>query len=119
MSAIDEMCKLLGIDVTKSPVRAAPLAISDTTSLPILGLTPRQFRTFLRDHGVPFAKIGRRVVARADDVMATIDRLSGRGSVRIEPEPYNEAAIIARAARAREAPVDDRRARKDAKKRMG
>jgi hypothetical protein len=67
--------------------------VSDATAMACLGLTPRQFRAFVREHQVPHARIGRRTCARMDHVLATIDRLSGAAL-----PAWSEDEVIARAA---------------------
>ena len=56
----------------------APLAISDLTAPAQIGLEARPFREFLVREGVPHARIGQRVIARREDVLAAIDRLAER-----------------------------------------
>lgn len=73
----------------------SPVVVSDLTALPIVGLTGRQFRAWVRDASIPHAKVGRRTLARLDDVLAAIDRSSGRGAA---PPRWDEEEIIARAA---------------------
>jgi hypothetical protein len=81
----------------RATVVVGALLVTDLTSLPVCGLTPRQFRTFLHDHDVPRCKIGRRTVVRVDRLLEVIDRLSGR-----RPSPdWSEEETIARAARSR------------------
>lgn len=54
--------------------------VSDLTSLAVLGLVARQFKAFLRTNGIPHCKVGRRTLAKTDDVLAVIDRLTGAPS---------------------------------------
>jgi hypothetical protein len=83
-------------DSSRSPgvERLSPVVVSDLTALVVVGLTARQFRAFLREHEVPHAKVGRRTLARLEDVLDAIDRSSGRGAT---PARWNEEEIIARA----------------------
>lgn len=75
------------------PPAVVAVVVSDATSLAVVGLTPRQFRAFLREQSVPHAKVGRRTVARVDRVLEAIDRLSGT-NVRA---PWSEEETIRRA----------------------
>jgi hypothetical protein len=78
----------------------APVLVSDATSFAIVGLTPRQFRAFVREHGVPHAKIGRRTVVRLDRLLEVHDRLSG-AEPRRPSAAWDEDTIVAMAARPR------------------
>jgi hypothetical protein len=73
-------------------VRFAPVAISDATSFEALGINGRQFRTWLREAGVPHKRIGRRTVALVEHVRAALG-----GDARVAPA-FDRAALIARAA---------------------
>jgi len=53
------------------------LTVTDRTCAAVLGLEPRVFRQLLISAKIPHARIGRRVVARADLVLAALDRLAG------------------------------------------
>lgn len=55
-----------------------PAAVSDRTSAAVLGLDARPYREFLVREQVPFARVGRRVVARLDLVLAALDRVAAR-----------------------------------------
>jgi hypothetical protein len=79
-----------------------PVIVSDLTSLPAVGLTARQFLAFVRAHQVPHAKVGRRVLARLDDLLNALDRLSGRGAPKPAAVPVARAALIESAARGRQ-----------------
>lgn len=50
----------------------APVTVTDRTCAAVLGLEPRVFRAWLMAANVPHAHIGRRVVARVDDVLAAL-----------------------------------------------
>jgi hypothetical protein len=82
-------------------VKAPPLVVvaatlvSDATSMAVLGLTPRQYRAFLVERGVPHFKAGRRTLARLDRILEAADRLSGAAP----RAAWNEAEVIAEAAR--------------------
>ncbi len=61
----------------KPRATAAPLTVSDQTAFDLLGLTERQFRDLLRAHpAIPRTVIGRRVLVRADVLVAFLDRLA-------------------------------------------
>ncbi len=79
----------------KTPLLASAVVVSDATALAVVGLTARQFRTFVREHGVPYARVGRRTLARVDHILAALDRLSGATA-----PAWSEAAVIEAAARA-------------------
>ena len=79
----------------------AAAVVSDATSLAAVGLTPRQFKAFVREHAVPHAKVGRRTVARLDRILEAIDRLSGVAEPRLPASAWDEAAVVAIAARPR------------------
>ena len=57
-------------------LNVTPATVSDRTCAAILGLEPRVFRDLLVREGIQHAKIGRRVVARLEHVLAEIDRLA-------------------------------------------
>jgi hypothetical protein len=82
----------------KPPTVIAAAVVSDATSLAVVGLSARQFRAFLVAQSVPHAKVGRRTVARLEDVLAVIDRLSGRAAP-ASRIPWSEAEVIELAAR--------------------
>ena len=88
------------------PVRLRPgigvvttVLVSDGTSLVVLGLTARQFRTFVRKRGIPDKKVGRRTVARLDHVLEATG-LSGVDSCRPDTA-WSEDAVVAMASRPR------------------
>jgi hypothetical protein len=83
----------------RAAVVLAAVVISDATSLAALGLTGRQFKAFVREHAIPHAKVGRRTVARLDRVLEAIDRLSGVAEPRRPASSWDEAAVVAMAAR--------------------
>lgn len=49
-----------------------PVTVTDRTCAAVLGLDPRVFRDWLASANVPHARIGRRVVACVDDVLAAM-----------------------------------------------
>jgi hypothetical protein len=84
--------------VTAPRVAAVPLAVSDASAFAVVGLTPRQFRAFVREHGLPAVKAGRRLLVRVDVLLAALDRLSGASAREQPPAEWDEAAIVAAAA---------------------
>jgi hypothetical protein len=94
----DEPPKALGVRTAVGMGAIPVVLVSDATALPAVGLSPRQFKTFVREHAVPHAKVGRRTVARLDRILEAIDRLSGVAEPR-RPASWDEAAIVEMAAR--------------------
>jgi hypothetical protein len=84
--------------VTAPRATVAPITVSDATALAVVGLTPRQFRAFVREQGIPRVRVGRRTLVRVDRLLEAIDRLSGA-----TPRPcaaaWDEQATIEAAAR--------------------
>jgi hypothetical protein len=85
----------------------APATVSDLTAPAVIGIEAWQFRTLLQRERVPHARLGKRVVARVDHVLAAIDRLALEAvkteapSVdRVDAEPTTDA-ILARIGRVR------------------
>jgi hypothetical protein len=62
-----------------SSLSITPATVSDLTAPAVIGLEAWQFRELLRDAQIPHARIGRRVVARVDLVVAAIDNLARQG----------------------------------------
>jgi len=58
----------------------APATVTDRTAPLVLGLEPRAFRELVIDHHVRHARVGRgvgrRIIARLEDVLAVLDRLA-------------------------------------------
>jgi hypothetical protein len=63
-----------------SALAVAPATVTDLTSPVVLGLEPRCFRELLAREKIAHARIGRRVVARLEAVLAAVDRLSSEGA---------------------------------------
>lgn len=61
-------------------IAVAPVAVSDRTCAALLGIEPRVFRELLAREGVPIVRVGRRVLARVEDVEAVLARLAGQPS---------------------------------------
>ena len=59
-----------------SSLAVSPLAVTDRTCAAVLGIEPRVFRELLVRESVSHARLGRRVVARVEDVLAALDRLA-------------------------------------------
>jgi len=95
----DEPPKALGIRAAVGMGAIPVVLVSDATALPAVGLSPRQFKAFVREHAVPHAKVGRRTVARLDRILEAIDRLSGVAEPRRSVSAWDEAAIVEMAAR--------------------
>ncbi len=55
---------------------AMPALVSDLTAPLLVGIEPRHFREFLSRERVPHARVGHRVIARMEHVVAAIDRLA-------------------------------------------
>lgn len=84
-----------GADGPPAP-RLGPAAalVSDATALAVVGLTKRQFRDFLRERGIPSAKVGRRTLARLDAVLAAMG-LAGDPAPAAETEEWSADALHA------------------------
>jgi hypothetical protein len=54
-----------------------PLCVSDKTSLAVLGVPWRTLRSFLDEHQIPSARMGRRRVVRLDVLFEALDKVSG------------------------------------------
>jgi hypothetical protein len=76
-----------------------PIFVSDENALSATGLSPRQFREFVREHGIPYVKYKRLTLVRADHLLDAHDRLSGGGEPRRRAPAWDEKAIVALAAR--------------------
>jgi hypothetical protein len=55
-----------------APASVGALLVSDRTALAVSGLNPRQFRAYVRKHGIPHAKVARRMLVRADVLLAAL-----------------------------------------------
>lgn len=66
-------------------ITVGPVAVSDRTCGSLLGVEPRVFRALLAREGVPVVRIGRRVLARVEDIEAALCRLAGQ-TVDVEDE---------------------------------
>ena len=82
----------------KEPVQV--LLVSDATAMQSVGLTPRRFRELIRELGIPHARAGRRMLVRADLLLAAVDKIAGVPAC--TAAGYDEAALLARASRPRE-----------------
>jgi hypothetical protein len=85
-----------------------PLTVSDLTAAAMVGLAPRPFREFLRAERVRHARVGRRVVARVEDVLGALDRVANRQAddelvEAANTQPDAGAALLARIGRVRSA----------------
>jgi len=77
----------------KAPT-AAPLLVSDANAEAVVGLSGRQLRRLIKEHGLPVLRVGRRTLVRASDLLALF-----AGAPPPAPEPWDESAVIASAAR--------------------
>ena len=84
--------------MTAPRLTVAPITVSDATALATVGLTPRQFRAFVQEHGIPRVRIGRRTIVRVDRLLEVVDRLSG-ATPRLSAAAWDEEATIKAAAR--------------------
>jgi hypothetical protein len=80
-----------------SGLTAAPAAVSDLTCHIVVGLEARSFRELLIRERVAHARLGRRVIARVEDVLDALDRLAGAvmqmapvSQIQDEPQPEQE-----------------------------
>jgi hypothetical protein len=55
-----------------STLSVAAVTVTDRTCAHVLGLEPRCFRSLVSSRKVPHAVVGRRIVARIDDVLAAL-----------------------------------------------
>jgi hypothetical protein len=60
------------VDSDDGPPAPPALLVSDRTALAVVGLTPRKFRTLVRERGIPSVKVGRRTLVRADDLLRAL-----------------------------------------------
>jgi hypothetical protein len=61
-----------------SAIAVAPVTVTDLTAPIIFGLEARQFRDLVRLEKIEHARIGQRVVARVDDVLDALARITTR-----------------------------------------
>jgi hypothetical protein len=78
--------------------RLSAVIVTDATALSVVGLSPRQFRAFVRVHGIPHVRSGRRTLVRVDRLLEVVDRLSG-APARASDAAWDEGAVVAAAAR--------------------
>lgn len=82
-------------------IAVAPVAVSDRTCAALLGLEPRVFRELCVREEIPIVRLGRRVLARVEDVEAALVRLAGQ-AVDVEDErPRGAGAVLALVGRQR------------------
>jgi hypothetical protein len=53
-----------------------PITVTDRTCALVLGLEPRVYRALVVRERIPHARLGRRMVARIEDILAVFDRLA-------------------------------------------
>ncbi len=59
-----------------SSLGIVPVTVTDRTCAAVLGLEPRVYRELVTRVRIPHATIGRRIVARVDDMLAALDRMA-------------------------------------------
>jgi hypothetical protein len=85
----------------------APVTVTDRTAPLVLGLEPRVYRELIARERVPHARVGRRVVARVEDVLVALDRLAAKGDDALAneapatPQPRGVDRVLALVGRAR------------------
>ncbi len=80
-----------------SVLAVAPVTITDRTAPLVLGLEPRAYRELVTRFRVPHARIGRRIVARVEDVLAAFDRISReRDDAESDPADFETADDLLR-----------------------
>jgi hypothetical protein len=70
----------------------APATVSDRTAPLVLGLEPRVYRDLVARLRIRHARLGRRVIARVEDVLAALDRIAEAHDAMPEasPEPVGD-----------------------------
>lgn len=79
---------------------AAPVVVSDQTSLDVLGMGPRQFRALIVERAIPHTTWKRHVFARLDDLLEALGLVAPTASPR---GSWSEDDVVARAAGGRRA----------------
>ncbi len=74
-------------------IAIAPATVTDLTSAIVLGLEARPYRELLAREHVPHARIGKRVIARVEDVLAALDRVAARQQDEPKDEPKDEPSV--------------------------
>jgi hypothetical protein len=92
-----------------SAIAIAPATASDLTAPVVFGLESWQYRELLRSEGIEHARVGKRVIARVDDVVEALARIAARQRTVPPPESRVEVsddeptadALLARMGRSR------------------
>ena len=69
----------------------APVTVTDLSSPAVLGLEGRTFRELLVKKKIPHTRLGQRIIARVDDVLAVLDRLARESAEVEEPSEKPES----------------------------
>ena len=84
-----------------------PVTVTDRTCAAVLGLEPRVYRELVVRERIPHARLGRRIVARIEDVLVAVDRLAGADAVDapeaddVDDQPETVDAVLAALGRER------------------
>ena len=87
----------------RPPVTAAPISISDETSLDLVGLDARRFRELIGAHKLPHTRLGHRVVVRAEVLADLLRRLESVAEVEDRPKLSTVDDVLALVGRRRSA----------------
>ncbi len=68
-----------------APAAVGAILISDANAFAACGLLPRQFRAFVRKRGLPYASVARRMLVRADVLLAALGLEAPSAPAAIEP----------------------------------
>jgi hypothetical protein len=71
-------------------IAVSPATVTDRTAHLVLGLEPRSFRVLVASCGVRHVRVGRRLLARVDDILAALDAMAveqGTGGAGEAPAP--------------------------------
>jgi hypothetical protein len=79
-----------------------PATATDLSAHAVFGLEARTYRALLAAEHIPHARIGRRVVARVEDVLSALDRIARAGldtshddvEREDDPQPETAAAVL-------------------------
>lgn len=63
-----------------SALVVAPITVTDRTCAAVLGIEPRAFREWLAEENIEHRRIGRRVIARVDVVLAALEAMPAQSS---------------------------------------
>jgi len=92
-------------DVVNAPkLGPSAVTVSDRTCEAVLGVPWRPLRRWAQEHGIPIYKIGRRSVVPVEAVLRALGLADEPSRGAREAEPYDEAAVVADAAKRRPKP---------------